>query len=97
MLVLSRRTDESLVLTLNGAPGEQIVVTVLGVEGDRVKLGIQAPRAVTVLRQELCDAVREQNLAAAHSGAAARPQTLKALGRLLRGDAPGAEPAKPGG
>jgi carbon storage regulator len=83
MLVLSRRTDESIVITLSGANGEPITVTVLAVEGDRVKLGIQAPRQVTVLRQELCDAVREQNLAAARAGAAVQPQTLAALGRLL--------------
>jgi sRNA-binding carbon storage regulator CsrA len=49
-----------------------------------VKLGIQAPRSVTVLRQELCDAVRQQNAAAAHAGAA-EPKTLAALGKLLGG------------
>jgi len=84
MLVLSRRTDESIVLILNGAAGEQVTVTVLAVEGDRVKLGIQAPRDVTVLRQELCQAVQQENQAAARSGAA-QPQTLAALSRLVAG------------
>jgi carbon storage regulator len=100
MLVLSRRTDESIVLTVSGAGGEQITVTVLAVEGDRVKLGIQAPRDVTVLRQELCDAVRQQNLAAAQASAPP-PHTLAALNRLLAGvapppvDPPVAPPAEP--
>ena len=87
MLVLSRRTNESIVITLSGANGEPIVVTVLAVEGERVKLGIQAPREVTVLRQELCDAVRNQNLAAAQATAAVKPNTLAALSQLLSGKA----------
>jgi carbon storage regulator len=61
MLVLVRKCDESIVIR-----GE-IVVTVLGVEGDRVKLGIEAPRDVCVLRQELCDEVSGQNQMAAQS------------------------------
>lgn len=60
MLVVTRKTDEGL----NINAGE-ILVTVLAVEGDRVKLGITAPRHVTILRQELCEIVREENLAAA--------------------------------
>ena len=59
MLVLTRRTDESLVIR------GDIIVTVLAVDGDKVKLGIQAPANVTILRQELCEAVRQQNLSAA--------------------------------
>ena len=61
MLVLTRRLDEAIVV------GDEIVVTVLAVEGDRVKLGIQAPARLKILRRELCEAVREQNLAAARS------------------------------
>ncbi|MBM4423053.1 MAG: carbon storage regulator [Chloroflexi bacterium] len=56
MLVLTRRPDESL--SINSG---EIIITVLGVEGDRVKLGISAPRHVSILRQELCEEVREQN------------------------------------
>lgn len=83
MLVLTRRSEEALVIRV-GVPGgeEPIVVTVLGIEGDRVKLGIAAPRHVTVLRQELCEAVREQNLAAARRAAEAEPGALEALRRL---------------
>ena len=54
MLVLTRRTDESIAI------GDSIIVTVLGVEGDRVKLGIQAPRDIPIVRQEMYQAVQEQ-------------------------------------
>lgn len=47
MLVLTRRKDESIVI------GDEIVITVLAVEGDKVKLGIDAPRRISVLRREL--------------------------------------------
>ncbi len=60
MLVVTRKPDEGL----NINAGE-IMVTILAVEGDRVKLGITAPRHITILRQELCEIIREENLAAA--------------------------------
>jgi carbon storage regulator len=47
MLVLSRRESERVRL------GESIVITIVGVSGDKVRLGIQAPRDVLVLRDEL--------------------------------------------
>lgn len=47
MLVLSRRKQQRIKL------GESIVVTVVEVNGDRVRLGIEAPREVRVLRDEL--------------------------------------------
>ncbi len=47
MLVLSRKTHQSIRL------GDAIVVTVIGVAGDRVRLGIEAPTDVRVLREEL--------------------------------------------
>ena len=48
MLVLSRRVEESILID-----GCRIEVCVLGFRGDRVKLGIKAPREVTVIRGEL--------------------------------------------
>jgi carbon storage regulator len=91
MLVLTRRPDEGLVLTVPGL-AEPVVVTVLAVEGDKVKVGIAAPRTVTVLRQELCDAVRDHNLAAARQDAAAISQASAGLRSLLGP----ARPADPG-
>jgi carbon storage regulator len=49
MLVLTRKIDQGIVISGN------IVIRVLGVERDRVKIGISAPLNVTVLRQELLD------------------------------------------
>ncbi len=85
MLVLTRRANESLVIR------DDIIVTILAIEGDKVKIGIQAPAEVTILRQELCEAVRAQNLAAAQ----ATPASLAAVQQVL-GEAPAsASPAPP--
>lgn len=54
MLVISRKVDESLLI------GDAIVVTVLAIEGDRVKIGINAPRETIILRQEIYQAVQDQ-------------------------------------
>lgn len=54
MLVLSRKTNESIVIA------NDIVITVVEVRGDKVRLGIQAPRDVTVHRQEIFDLIQGQ-------------------------------------
>ena len=54
MLVISRKVNESLVI------GDAITVTILAVEGDRVKIGINAPRDMIILRQEIHQAVQDQ-------------------------------------
>ena len=59
MLVLSRRVGESIVI------GEDVTVTVLEVRGDVVRVGIQAPRSVTVHREELIRELTEANRASA--------------------------------
>lgn len=79
MLVLTRRPDEAL--SLNAG---EIVITVLSVDGDRVKLGIAAPRHVSILRQELCEAVREQNHASAVD-AQASGRVASLVKSLIRG------------
>ena len=58
MLVLRRKVGEAIVL--NGV----ITVYVLAVEGERVKLGINAPPDVVIVRQELLDSVAQENRAA---------------------------------
>ena len=52
MLVLSRKKNESIVINDN------IVVTVVEVRGDKVRLGIDAPKEVTVHRREVYDAIK---------------------------------------
>ena len=51
MLVLSRKKSESVVIN------DDIVVTVVEVRGDKVRLGIQAPREIPVHRKEVLDAI----------------------------------------
>lgn len=81
MLVLTRKADQGIVI--NG----DIVVTVLEVAGERVKLGIRAPRNVAVVRQELAAQVRRENLAAARWGRLP-PAVRPALQGLLAGRRP---------
>ena len=47
MLILTRRVDESLVI------GDNVTVTILGVKGNQVRIGVDAPRDVAVHREEL--------------------------------------------
>jgi len=58
MLVLTRRAKQSVMI------GDDIVVTVLEVRGDQVRIGIEAPRSVTVHREEVFDQVRADSAAA---------------------------------
>jgi carbon storage regulator len=53
MLVLSRQSDETIVI------GDNIRVTIVEVRGDKVRIGIDAPRDVTVHRQEIYDAIQK--------------------------------------
>jgi len=78
MLVLTRRTDEGIVIQDN------IIVTVLSVDGDKVKLGIAAPQEVRILRKELFEAVQVQNLAASQQFLAGDDATMNKLRDLLR-------------
>jgi carbon storage regulator len=73
VLVLSRRPEQSIVL------GDEITITVLGIDGDRVRLGIDAPRRISVLRQELYAQVKSANAAAA----ATRP-TVQMIAAAMR-------------
>ena len=56
MLVLSRKKNESIVID------DTVVVTIIEVRGDKVRLGIQAPRDVAVHRQEVLDAILAEKL-----------------------------------
>ena len=47
--------------------GEDISVSVIEIRGDQVKLGVEAPRTVKVFRQEVFDAIKAENRAAAES------------------------------
>jgi carbon storage regulator len=63
MLVLTRKTNESIVIRDN------IVVMVVEIRHDRVRLGIEAPKEVTVHRREVYDRIKEsEGSAEAHRG-----------------------------
>lgn len=73
MLVLTRKINQSIMI------GSDIEVSVISVAGDKVRLGIQAPRDVAVFRREVFDEIQLQNQAAAESLPAAVDQALGAL------------------
>ena len=58
MLVLSRQRDECIMI------GDNIVVTIVDIRGDKVRLGIQAPTEIPVHRQEVYEAIQRENLRA---------------------------------
>jgi carbon storage regulator len=67
MLILTRRPGERVVI------GDEILVTVMGVSGHTVRLGIAAPDGIPIYREEIWLAVREENRAAAAASADSLP------------------------
>ncbi len=67
MLIVTRRAGEKIML------GDDIVVEVMEIAGNTVRVGIKAPRSVPVYREEIWDAVRDENRAAAQSAPAKLP------------------------
>ena len=57
MLILTRRVGETLMI------GDEISVTVLGVKGGQVRVGVNAPRDVIVHREEIYERIREEDSA----------------------------------
>jgi carbon storage regulator len=55
MLVLSRQRDESIII------GDNVVITIVDVRGDKVKLGIEAPKEIPVHRREVYEAILREN------------------------------------
>ncbi len=84
MLVLSRKIGQALLF------GKEIEVTVLRIDGDQVRLGIKAPRRITVLRKELLEEIKDEM-----TQAQIRPQTpttpvedLRKLAERLKANKP---------
>src|SRR5947207_15800999 len=84
MLVLSRHRDESIMI------GDDIVITIVDIRGDKVRLGIDAPSDIPVHRQEVYDAIQRENRKATQL----KPDDTRALrnasaGRAWRGRSEG--------
>ena len=71
MLVLSRQRDESIII------GDNIVVTIVDIRGDKVRLGINAPTEIPVHRQEVYEAIQRETLRAGRM----EPKDARNIGR----------------
>ncbi len=78
MLVLTRKANQSIMI------GDQIEVSVLSVLGEKVRLGIQAPRDVPVFRKEVFLEIQAQNVQAAVSSREALDKALGMMGEAER-------------
>jgi len=76
MLVLARKLNESIMI------GDDIEVVVIDIKGDQVKLGIRAPRKVTVHRKEIYQDIRQQNIESV--GSKFNPDKLKEMSDFLK-------------
>ena len=73
MLALSRKKGEAIVIN------NDIEITILEVKGEQVKIGVEAPKEVKVFRQEVFNAIQNENRAAAVS-----PDTICSLSNLFQ-------------
>lgn len=55
MLILTRRVGESVVI------GDEVTITVLGVKGNQVRVGIKAPKSVAVHREEIYERIKDEH------------------------------------
>ena len=82
MLILSRKIDEKIKI------GTDITITLIDVHGDQVKIGVEAPKDVKVFRQEVFDAIQNENKAAVvdtqESGNEKAISAVSALSKLLK-------------
>ncbi len=74
MLVLSRHRDESIMI------GDDVVITIVDIRGDKVRLGIEAPQDIPVHRQEVYEAIKRENQKAGNI----QPGETRSLGNRRR-------------
>jgi carbon storage regulator len=68
MLVLSRQKNESIMI------GDDVEITIVDVRGDKVRLGITAPKSISVHRREIFDAIQREKAAGGEQDNPANPQ-----------------------
>ena len=76
MLVLARKLNQSIMI------GDDIEIVVIDIKGDQVKLGIKAPRKITVHRKEIYQEIKQENIAA--MGSEFDPDKLRDLSELFK-------------
>ena len=74
MLVLTRATNQTIMI------GDDIEITIVDVKGDKVRIGIKAPRSVQVHRKEVYLAIKQANIEAAQ----AAPESLDDIEKLMK-------------
>lgn len=74
MLILTRKIGETIAI------GEEIKITVLGIQGKQVKLGITAPEKVSVYREEIFKKIQAENVKASMS----LKEDLQELARIIK-------------
>jgi len=79
MLVLKRKIGEKIRI------GDEIEIQILDIEGETIKLGFNAPKQVQIMRSELYDAIREENVKAGTNGIQ-QQQILQLLGKHFKGE-----------
>jgi carbon storage regulator len=78
MLVLTRKSNQSIMI------GDDVEVSVLSIMGEKVRIGIQAPRDVPVFRKEVYLEIQQEQVAAG-DGSGSRASVDKALDQLQKG------------
>ena len=78
MLVLSRRRDETIMI------GDDIEISIVDIKGDTVRIGINAPRNVSVHRKEIYEAIKAENIATIQKQQVPDQAAIGSLANLLK-------------
>jgi carbon storage regulator len=83
MLVLSRKINERIMI------GDDIEIVVVAVVGDQVRIGIEAPKDIKILRSEVYEEVQNQNVKASAASKLPEAELSDQLKQMLQGNLPG--------